>query len=62
MAEKVNFIKVENAFKVCPNCGYDNGFHSVFERIGDSDEFSWKLTCPSCRKVYDIGLKVHIGN
>ena len=62
MAEEVNIVKVDAVFKVCPNCGYEDAFHSMFERIGDSNDFYWRLICPSCHKVYDIGLKVHIGS
>ncbi len=51
-------IKVEKTFKVCPNCGYKDGFHSMFERIGDSDKLHWRFICPNCHKIYDIGLTV----
>jgi hypothetical protein len=37
-----------------------NGFHAMFERIGNGESFSWKLICPNCEKVFDIGLKVTI--
>ena len=29
MAEEVNIIKVDTVFKVCPNCGYEDAFHSI---------------------------------
>jgi hypothetical protein len=32
----------------------------MYERIGEGKQFSWKLICPQCEKVYDIGLKVRI--
>ena len=60
MKEEVTTIKVENVFKVCPNCGYKNGFHAMFEKIGAGVSFSWKLICPNCEKIFDIGLKVKI--
>ena len=62
MKEEVTTIKFEKVFKVCPNCGYKNGFHTMFERIGDSASFSWKLICPNCEKIFDIGLNVRIKN
>jgi hypothetical protein len=60
MKEEVTTVKVEKVFKVCPNCGYKNGFHAMFEKIGESASFSWKLICPNCEKIFDIGLKVKI--
>jgi len=30
MAEQFDEIKVNKLFKVCPNCGYKYGFHSMF--------------------------------
>ena len=60
MKEEVTTIKVEKVLKVCPNCGYKNGFHAMFEKIGASTSFSWKLICPNCKKIFDIGLKVKI--
>lgn len=49
-------IQVEKTFKVCPNCGYQDGFHSMFQRIEDSNKLHWCLICPNCHKTYDIGL------
>ena len=60
MDEEVNRIKVDKIFKVCPNCGYKDGFHSMFERIQDINEFSWRLICPNCHKISDVGLTAHI--
>ena len=58
MDDVVDFIKVESILKVCPSCGYQDGFHSMFERIENSNEFSWKFICPSYYKIFDIGLRV----
>ncbi len=60
MAREFNKIEVDKMFKVYPNCGYEDGFHSMFERIGDSEHFYWRFICPSCHKIYDIGLRVYI--
>jgi transposase-like protein len=51
-------VEVEETFKVCPNCGYEDGFHSMFQKIGDNHDFSWRFICPNCHKTFDIGLKV----
>ena len=58
MAESVNIIKVEKLFKVCPVCGYQDGFHSMFERTPEGNQFYWRFICPSCHNIFDIGLSV----
>jgi hypothetical protein len=60
MVNEVTTVAVEAVFKICPTCGYKNGFHAMFERIEKSDTFSWKLICPTCEKIYDIGLRVRV--
>ena len=60
MANEVIPVKVKNTFKECPTCGYKDGFHSMFERVQDGNEFSWRFICPSCHDIFDIGLKVQI--
>jgi len=60
MVKKIEKVRIKQSFKVCPTCGYRNGFHAMFERIGKSTEFSWKLICPQCGQVFDAGLKVRI--
>jgi len=50
MKEKVTTIKVEKVFKVCPNCGYKNGFHAMFERKGNSASFFVEINLSQLRK------------
>ena len=54
----VEKIEVENEFKVCPTCGYKDGFHSRLKREGD--HFGWLFICPSCHAVFDIGYTMRI--
>jgi len=58
MADKVISVEVKDTFKVCPVCGYQDGFHSMFERIDGSDRFSWRFICPSCHSIFDTGFTV----
>ncbi|MFC2021549.1 hypothetical protein ACFLU1_07235 [Chloroflexota bacterium] len=60
MAEEINTIKVENVFKVYPLCGYQDGFHSMFERTQEGSDFHWRFICPGCHAIFDIGLKASI--
>ena len=58
MAEEVRKVKVDKTFRVCPVCGYQDGFHSMFEREDGGDGYSWFFICPSCHSTFDIGLTV----
>ena len=60
MTKKITKIKMKNEFRVCPNCGYEDGFHSMFETTDKDKEYSWKFICPDCHKIFDIGLKVSL--
>ncbi len=46
---------MQKEFKVCPACGYGDGFHSMFRK--QDQEICWLLICPACHAVFDIGLK-----
>ena len=60
MAEEFEKVQIDNEFKICPNCGYEDGFHSMFIRVKGSNNLFWRFICPSCHKVYDIGLTASI--
>jgi len=54
MDYEVNKVEMDGEFKLCPSCGYQDGFHSMFRK--DKDITGWYFICPSCHKVFDIGL------
>ena len=56
MDYEVKKVKMDAEFKVCPTCGYKDGFHSMFKK--DNDITRWLFICPSCHDVFDIGLTV----
>ena len=60
MSDEVELVKVEKIFKVCPICGYKDGFHSIFEQVKDSNRYVRRFICTSCHKIFDIGLRVLI--
>lgn len=62
MVQEVHNIIMEKDFKVCPVCGYEDGFHSMFEREDERGGLSWKFICPDCHNIFDIGLKANIPN
>ena len=56
MDYEIHQVDAGDEFKVCPQCGYRDGFHSMFKKEGDV--MRWLFICPSCHQVFDIGLKV----
>jgi DNA-directed RNA polymerase subunit M/transcription elongation factor TFIIS len=54
----VKKIEIGDEFRVCPNCGYEDGFHNMFRKNGDDGKMGWYFICPRCSSTYDIGLEV----
>ena len=55
--EDIEVLEIEGDFVICPECGYDGGFHSIFPDYKKNAESKWILMCPSCHAKYDIGLR-----
>ena len=51
----VKKITMKDEFKVCPSCGYKDGFHSMFKQ--EEDGLAWLFICPACHDVFDIGYR-----
>ena len=50
---EIKKIELAEEFRICPQCGYDLGFHSSFLR---SDKgYRIILICPECGARYDVG-------
>jgi len=43
-------------FRVCPNCGYEKGFHVFFKKVKGKMKIG--LICPHCGSSYDLGWLV----
>lgn len=56
---EIKFVEIAegDGFTICPNCGYKDGFHSVFENFKSDGKADWYLICPKCSAKYDIGLE-----
>jgi hypothetical protein len=56
MEHDVEKIEKRDEFRICPSCGYRDGFHSMFRKQGKITR--WLFICPSCHKIFDIGMTV----
>ena len=56
MNEEIHEITITDEFKICPLCGYKDGFHSAFKKGQGTTK--WLFVCPSCHAVFDIGYSV----
>jgi hypothetical protein len=56
MDYEVHRVEAGDEFKVCPECGYKDGFHTMFKKEGNDTK--WLFICPSCHQVFDIGCMV----
>lgn len=56
MEDKVHALTVGDEFKICPLCGYQDGFHSAFQKHQETTK--WLFVCPSCHAVFDVGYTV----
>jgi hypothetical protein len=56
MEDDIKQIKMEDEFRVCPSCGYKDGFHSMFNK--EDGVTKWLFICPQCHKIFDIGFTV----
>ena len=56
MDDKVVRVPMEDEFRICPSCGYQDGFHSMFKKKDDITQ--WLFICPACHVVFDIDFKV----
>lgn len=56
MSEDIHKVTLAGEFKVCPLCGYKDGFHSAFR--SEEGKVLWLFVCPSCHAVFDLGYTV----
>ena len=54
---KVIVVDDVEEFTVCPTCGYEDGFHGVFENLKGPGAARWLLICPQCSSKFDLGLE-----
>jgi len=53
MAYTIHPVKLEEEFKNCPLCSYQDGFHSMLKH--DEGKIRLLFICPACHEVFDLG-------
>ena len=56
MDYEIKDVEMEDEFKVCPSCGYEDGFHSMFRK--EDSVTKWLFICPSCHDIFNIGFTI----
>jgi hypothetical protein len=56
MADEIKKVEMETEFRICPTCGYGDGFHSMLKKEGEITR--WLFICPACHDIFDIGCTV----
>jgi hypothetical protein len=56
--QEVRQTELGDEFRVCPECGYEDGFHNMFVRGAAPGVLKWCFICPSCHSRWDVGLTV----
>jgi len=53
MDDVIHQVTLENEFKICPICGYKDGFHTMLKK--ETKKTKWLFICPSCHEIFDVG-------
>jgi uncharacterized protein with PIN domain len=56
VTQEIKKIKLGEEFRICPQCGYELGFHSSFLR--EEGDFKIVFICPECGARYDVGWNI----
>ena len=60
--EDVISVKFEDEFRICPECGYRDGFHTMLKKevSKGADHVKWLFICPSCHRIFDVGYQTDL--
>jgi len=56
MDYEIKDIDMKDESKICPSCGYKDGFHSMFKK--EEGITKWLFICPSCHDIFNIGCTI----
>ncbi len=56
MKYTIHPVKLEAEFKICPLCGYTDGFHTMLKRV--DGEIRSLYICPACHEIFDVKEKL----
>ena len=58
MTETPTPIPFDSEIRICPACGYTDGFHTMLRKGAAC--LAWLLICPSCHRVFDPGITLEL--
>ena len=53
----IHTVTLEEEFRSCPLCGYNDGFHTMLKRDQENNAVRWLFICPACHEIFDINQK-----
>ena len=55
MNKEVMSVEWADEFRICPSCGYEDGFHTMLKK--EAEQMKWLFICPSCHQIFDAGIE-----
>ncbi|HHT9109728.1 MAG TPA: hypothetical protein ACFYDZ_01045 [Candidatus Brocadiaceae bacterium] len=52
-------ISIDKELHICPQCGYDDGFHTSFVRL-TGEKYKIILICPNCHSRFNPEWKIEL--
>ncbi len=59
VSEDIKKISLKEEFRICPECGYEFGFHNSFLK-NEAGKYQNILICPQCGARYDVGWELSV--
>lgn len=60
LQDKIESISPEGEIRICPACGYRDGFHVSFLPPDNKGNSEIILICPRCHRRFRVGWYVHL--
>ena len=52
MKYTIHSVELTSEFKICPLCGYEDGFHTMLKKIEQTTQHLY--ICPACHEVFRV--------
>jgi len=55
MTDTITPIPFDRDLRICPACGYRDGFHTMLRK--NKGRLLWLFICPACHGIFDAGVE-----